>query len=119
VNHKPDQCTTVVLGAFQRWFGFQPDTKTATLIFGLFHGLGLATKILDYEIAPDGLLPNLIAFNVGVESGQLIALSMILIVMGFWRRQASFLSHAYTANVVIMAAGFILVGRQLTGLALS
>lgn len=107
------------LGAYQRWFGFQPDTKAATLIFGFFHGLGLATKILDYDIAPDGLLANLIAFNVGVELGQLIALSMILIVMGFWRRTPGFLRHAYTANVVMMAAGFILVGYQLTGLALS
>ena len=107
------------LGAYQRWFGFQPNTKAATLIFGFFHGLGLATKILDYDIAPDGLLANLIAFNVGVEIGQLIALSMILIVMGYWRRTSGFLRHAYTANVVMMTAGFILVGYQLTGLALS
>ncbi|MDP1577109.1 MAG: HupE/UreJ family protein, partial [Cypionkella sp.] len=107
------------LGAYQRWFGFQPNTKAATLIFGFFHGLGLATKILDYDIASNGLLPNLIAFNVGVEIGQLIALSMILIVMGFWRRNSSFLRHAYTANVVMMAAGFILVGYQLAGLAIS
>lgn len=106
------------LGAYQRWFGFQPNTKAATLIFGFFHGLGLATKILDYDIAPNGLLPNLIAFNIGVEIGQLIALSMILIVMGFWRRNSSFLRHAYTANVVMMTAGFILVGYQLTGLAI-
>ena len=106
------------LGAYQRWFGFQPNTKAATLIFGFFHGLGLATKLLDYDIAPNGLLPNLIAFNVGVEIGQLIALSMILIVMGFWRRNSSFLRHAYTANVVMMAAGFILVGYQLAGLAI-
>ena len=103
------------LGAFQRWFGFQPNTKAATLIFGFFHGLGLATKILDYDIASDGLLPNLLAFNVGVEFGQLLALAAILIVMGYWRRSASFWKHAYTANVVMMAAGFILIGYQLTG----
>ena len=69
------------LGAYQRWFGVQPDTKAATLIFGFFHGLGLATKLLEYDIAPNGLIPNLLAFNVGVEIGQLIALAMILIVM--------------------------------------
>lgn len=103
------------LGAYQRWFGVQPNTKAATLIFGLFHGLGLATKIIDYEIAEDGLLPNLLAFNVGVEIGQLIALAMILIVMGFWRRNPGFWKHAYTANVVMMSAGFILIGFQLTG----
>lgn len=103
------------LGAYQRWFGFQPNTKAATLIFGFFHGLGLATKILDYEIAQDGLIPNLLAFNVGVEIGQLIALAMILIVMGYWRRTPSFWKHAYTANVAMMSAGFILIGYQMTG----
>lgn len=103
------------LGAYQRWFGFQPNTKAATLIFGFFHGLGLATKILDYEIAPNGLLPNLLAFNVGVEFGQLIALAMILIFMGFWRKTTRFWKHAYTANVAMMSAGFILIGYQMTG----
>ena len=103
------------LGAYQRWFGFQPDTKAATLIFGLCHGFGLSSKILDYEIAPDGLLANLIAFNVGVEIGQLLALAAILIVMGYWRRTAGFWKHAYTANVAMMTAGFVLIGYQLTG----
>src|SRR6056297_1620884 len=103
------------LGAYQRWFGFQPNTKIATLIFGLFHGTGLATKILEYEISPDGLVPNLLAFNVGVEIGQLIALAMILIVMSFWRKTDGFFRHAYTANVAMMSAGFLLIGYQLTG----
>ncbi|NTI26759.1 HupE/UreJ family protein (plasmid) [Rhizobium rhizogenes] len=103
------------LGAFQRWFGVQPNTKVATLIFGFFHGLGLATKILEYDIAEDGLLPNLLAFNVGVEIGQLIALTIILIAMSYWRRTPSFLRHAYTANVIMMTAGFVLIGYQLTG----
>jgi HupE / UreJ protein len=103
------------LGAYQRWFGFQPNTRAATLIFGFCHGFGLASKIIDYEISPDGLLPNLIAFNVGVEVGQLLALGAILIAMGYWRRTPSFLKHAYIANVLMMAAGFVLVGYQLTG----
>ncbi|UEM20932.1 HupE/UreJ family protein [Skermanella mucosa] len=107
------------LGAYQRWFGFQPDTKAATLVFGLFHGLGLATKIREYEVSPDGLVPNLLAFNVGVEIGQLLALAAILIVMGYWRRTASFWRHAYTANVAMMSAGFVLIGYQLTGWAVA
>ena len=103
------------MGAYQRWFGVQPNTKAATLIFGFFHGFGLSSKILDYEISPDGLLPNLLAFNVGVEVGQLLALGAILIVMGAWRKTPSFLKHAYTANTVMMTAGFLLIGYQLTG----
>jgi hypothetical protein len=103
------------LGAFQSWFGFQPNTKAATIIFGFCHGFGLSSKIIEYNISPDGLVPNLLAFNVGVEIGQLLALSLILIVMGFWRRRESFWRHAYAANVVMMAAGFVLIGYQLTG----
>jgi hypothetical protein len=107
------------LGAFQRWFGFQPNTKAATLVFGFFHGFGLATKIIEFEIAQDGLIPNLLAFNIGVEIGQLLALGAILIVMGFWRRTPSFMRHAFAANVLLMTAGFVLVGYQLAGYAIS
>jgi len=103
------------LGAFQRWFGVQPDSKAATLIFGFLHGFGLSTKIIEYDISPDGLVPNLLAFNVGVEIGQLLALAAILIVMSYWRRTDSFFRHAYTANVVMMTAGFVLIGYQITG----
>ncbi|WP_293677403.1 HupE/UreJ family protein [uncultured Phenylobacterium sp.] len=103
------------MGAYQRWFGVQPNTKAATLIFGLFHGFGLATKLQDFELDPNGLVANLIAFNVGVEIGQILALTAILIAMGFWRRTASFWRHAYFANVVLMALGFVLTGYQLVG----
>ena len=107
------------LGAYQRWFGVQPDTRAATLIFGLFHGFGLAAKIQEFEIARDGLLPNLLAFNAGVEIGQLLALGAILIAMGYWRRTGGFLKYAYSANVIVMCAGFMLIGYQLTGLFIS
>ncbi len=103
------------LGAFQRWFGVQPNAKAATLVFGLFHGFGLATKLQDFELARDGLIPNLLAFNIGVELGQILALSVILIAMGFWRRTPSFWKHAYAANVLLMTAGFVLTGYQLVG----
>jgi HupE / UreJ protein len=103
------------LGAYQRWFGVQPNTKVATLLFGLVHGFGLASKVQEFELSREGLLPNLLAFNLGVEIGQLLALAAILIAMGYWRRTGSFLKHAYTANVVIACCGFVLIGYQLTG----
>ncbi len=93
------------LGMFQKWLGFQPNTKAATLIFGLFHGAGLASEILEYLIAPDGLLANLLAFHVGVEVGQLLALFVILIVMGYWRRSPNFLKQAAYANWIMVAVG--------------
>ena len=107
------------MGAYQRWFGFQPSTKIATLVFGLFHGFGLATKIQDYNISSDGLVPNLFAFNIGVELGQIMGLAIILILMSFWRRSEGFLRHAYSANVTLMIGGFIFVGYQLTGFYIS
>lgn len=103
------------MGAYQRWFGFQPDTRIATMVFGLFHGFGLATKLLDYGMSSDGLVSNLLAFNVGVELGQLLALALILIAMGFWRRSSVFLRQAYTVQVLLMTAGFLLAGYQITG----
>ena len=103
------------MDAFKSWFGFQPSTKIATLVFGLFHGFGLATKILDYKMSSDGLIPNLIAFNIGVELGQIMGLAIILIMISYWRRSGGFIRHAYNANVALMAGGFIFVGYQMTG----
>lgn len=103
------------LGGFKRLLGFQPNTKAAVLIFGLFHGFGLATKLQEFTLAPDGLVPNIVAFNVGIEIGQLLALSAILIAMSFWRRTEHFHRQAIVANVALMAAGFVLMGYQLAG----
>jgi hypothetical protein len=103
------------MGAYQRWFGFQPNTKVATFTFGLLHGFGLATKILEYEMSPDGLLANLIFFNIGVEIGQILALVGILIAISFWRKSGSFLNHAYKANAFMMMLGFLLMFYQITG----
>lgn len=103
------------LGGFKRLFGVQPSTKVAVLIFGLFHGFGLATKVQDLGLSRDGLVGNLLAFNIGVEIGQLLALGAIIIAMDYWRRTASFLKHAAFANMLLMVGGFLLVGYQLTG----
>jgi hypothetical protein len=103
------------LGAYRRWFGIQPNTKIAVLLFGFVHGFGLATKLQDFTLSKDGLVVNLVAFNVGVEIGQLLALTAILIAMGYWRRTASFARHAFAANVLLMTAGFVLFGYQMAG----
>ena len=107
------------MGAYKRWFGFQPSTKIATNIFGLIHGFGLATKILEYNMSSEGLIPNLIAFNVGVELGQIMGLIIIFIGISYWRRFGNFIQQAYKANVALMVSGFIFVGYQLTGFFIS
>jgi hypothetical protein len=106
------------LNGFKTLFGMQPEPRIAVLIFGLFHGFGLATKMQDLQLSQEGLVPNIIAFNMGVEIGQFLALGAILLAMNFWRGTASFLRHAYATNVVLMTAGFVLAGYQLAGYAL-
>ena len=103
------------LGLYQKWLGFQPNTKAATLIFGLFHGTGLASKILEYQLSDDGLFANLLAFNVGVEVGQLLALFVILIVMGYWRARPNFMRQASVANIVMVFLGVLLTYQQIAG----
>jgi hypothetical protein len=103
------------LGAFRAWFGRQPDTKAAVFVFGLIHGFGLATKLQDFALPRAGLAPKIVAFNAGVEIGQVLALSAILIAMAYWRRTPAFARQAFAANVVVMACGFVLMGYQLAG----
>lgn len=103
------------LGGFRHWLGYQPNTKAAVLIFGLFHGFGLATKLQDFEFAQEGLLPNLLAFNVGVEIGQFLALLFIVLALSFWRRYASYLQFSAVTNVALMTGGFLLTIYQLSG----
>ena len=103
------------LGGFERVVGTRPDPRLVVLGFGLVHGLGLATSLRELRPNPDGLLVNLLAFNVGVELGQIVALSAVLALIVAWRRTRWFRSSAVAANWVIMVAGFCLVGAQLAG----
>jgi hypothetical protein len=93
----------------------QPDTRAAVLVFGLFHGLGLATRLQQLQLARASLLSNLIAFNVGVEAGQLVALTAIVLALNYARTSPAFERRAFAANVVLMTAGFLLIGYQLGG----
>ncbi len=103
------------LGGFKLLFGRQPNTKIAVLIFGLFHGFGLATKLQDFSLPEENLMSNMLAFNVGVEIGQGIALLFILTLLGFWRRHNSYFTFANASNTLLMSGGLVLLGFQLTG----
>lgn len=103
------------LNGFKTLFGFQPEPRLAVLVFGLFHGFGLATKLQELQLSQEGLVPNMIAFNVGVEIGQFLALGAILLAMNLWRGTSSFLRHAHATNLALMTAGFVLAGYQAAG----
>jgi hypothetical protein len=103
------------LGGFKQFFKKQPNTKIAVLIFGLFHGFGLATKLQEFNFDKEGLFVNLIGFNIGVEIGQFLALGLVLILLGVWRRYNSYVKFSNLTNIILMAAGFLLFGFQMTG----
>lgn len=101
--------------AQQRNWYFGINTRAAVFVFGLCHGLGLATKLQQISLSDEGLLINLLAFNLGVEFGQLMALSVIVLAVFGWQRRSAFAFQAAVANWFIMVGGFLLVGIQLTG----
>jgi hypothetical protein len=103
------------LGGFQRILGWSPDTRAAVLVFGLFHGFGLATRLQELGVPSSGLVANLLSFNVGVEFGQVVALTGAFLALAYWRSREGFRRHAFAANTALMAGGFVLVGLQLTG----
>jgi hypothetical protein len=103
------------MDGFRRFWGIQPNPRLAVLIFGLFHGFGLATKLQDFALPRNGLVANIIGFNIGVEIGQILALTMVLIALSYWRTRSGFLKHAFVTNTMLMCAGFLLVGYQLSG----
>ena len=103
------------MGGFERILGWRPNTKVAVLVFGLFHGLGLATKLQEFTVTDNGLVANIVSFNVGVEIGQILALTAVLIGITFWRTRPSFSRHAFMTNTALMAGGFILTAQQVFG----
>jgi hypothetical protein len=107
------------MDGFKRFLGFQPNTKWAVLLFGLFHGFGLATKLQEFTLSQEGLVANIVSFNVGVEIGQVLALTAVLIALSYWRTRDGFLRHAFVTNTALMTGGFILAGYQFAGYVLA
>ena len=103
------------MGGFQNVLGINPNPRIAVLVFGLCHGLGLATKLQASINSGDGLMINLVSFNVGVELGQLLALCLMLLALLQWRRQSRFQAQAFVLNILVMCAGFVLAGNQFVG----
>jgi len=116
---------SIVYKAFENMGGFRTVAGSvhhtnqraalAVFVFGLFHGLGLATRLQNYISHEQGLFINLLSFNLGVELGQLAALGLMLLLLIRWRTSGHFRQHAFTANTVLMCAGFVLAGNQFAG----
>lgn len=102
------------IDGFKRVFGFEPNTRIAVFVFGLFHGLGLATKLQEFNLSENGLVTNIISFNIGVEIGQILALSAVFLILSVWRTSSSYLRHAFITNTALMTGGFLLAGFQIS-----
>jgi len=108
------------LQGFQTAFGVEPpDERVAIVIFGLFHGLGLATKLQDLGLPSDGLLANLLSFNLGVEIGQILALIAILLVLRMMPSQEKRGTLGRAVNVGLMLGGASLMFYQLFSMQLA
>lgn len=91
------------------------DPRLAVFGFGLAHGFGLSSKLQDLALSGNGLISNMIYFNIGVEIGQIIALTFLFLLFSWLRTLKRFSKIAINANVLLLAAGLVLFGLQATG----
>jgi len=102
------------LNGFKKYFQFEaPNLTWMVFTFGLIHGFGLSTRLQQLPLGDEGLVLRILAFNVGVEVGQVIALSVMLLLLMGWRKTASFARFSRVANVGLMIAGILLLLMQL------
>lgn len=104
------------IDGFRRYFNVAtPSLMAAVLVFGLIHGLGLATRLQQVPLPEDGLVLRILSFNLGVELGQVAALSVMVVLLAAWRRRESFAAFSVVANKGLIAAGLLLFLMQLHG----
>lgn len=113
---------TVMYKGFDNLDGFKkylnvkaPNLLWMVFAFGLIHGFGLSTRLQMLPLAEDGLVLRILAFNVGVEFGQIAALSIMLFVLSGWRKMPSFKKFSGAANSLLIFVGFLLLLMQLHG----
>jgi len=105
------------LGGFQRWLGSQaPNLLFMVFVFGLIHGFGLSTRLQQLTLMEDpALVGKILAFNVGVELGQIAALALMVAVVRLWRGTELWGGVMRGANLALFAAGVLLFGQQMEG----
>ncbi len=115
---------TVIYKGFENIDGFKkyldikmPSLVTMVFLFGLIHGFGLSTRLqqLPLEFDRMELLGRIVAFNVGVELGQVIALSIMILAISMWRQSPSFKKFSFISNLSLIFVGFMLFMMQIHG----
>lgn len=106
------------LGGFKKYLQEKaPNLTMMVFIFGLIHGFGLSTRLQQLPLGDNGIVLRILSFNVGVEVGQIIALSIMLFVMSGWRKTVSFQHFSKASNVALIIAGAFLFLFQIHGFA--
>lgn len=105
------------LDGFRRWFGRPaPNLLAMVFVFGLIHGFGLSTRLQQMTLAKDPeLVTKILAFNVGVELGQVAALTAMTAVVSVWRTSSSFPWITRVTNGALIAASAVLLALQVHG----
>ncbi len=113
---------SVCYKAFDNLDGFRkylkvgsPHLLSMIFVFGLIHGFGLSTRLQEMPLPAQGLLARILSFNVGVELGQVAALSVLTALLAIWRKTPSFKKFGGAANALLLIAGLALFGYQLNG----
>lgn len=102
------------LNGFRKFLDLSPpNLLTMIFIFGLIHGLGLSTRLQDLPLDQNALLLNIVSFNVGIEIGQIIALTVMLLLLQSWRNAAVFAKLSRLANMLLITAGGLLFLMQM------
>ena len=72
-------------------------------------------KIQEIGLSKNGIAKNILSFNIGVEIGQFLALSVAIMLFLVWQKRDSFSRQAFAVNTFIMFCGFTLAGYHLIG----
>jgi hypothetical protein len=104
---------------FKDYLGLKkaPNLLWMVFIFGLIHGFGLSTRLQQLPLGDKGLemLGRIVSFNIGVEFGQIAALTIMLLLLSTIRKMDFFNRFSKVANHGLILAGFMLLLMQLHG----
>lgn len=104
------------LDGFRKYWNINPPNLLFMIVaLGLIHGLGLSTRLQQLPLSEDHLLLNIISFNIGIELGQILALTIMLLLLAGWRKSASFAQFSRISNMLLVIAGFYLALMQMHG----
>lgn len=102
------------LDLFKRWLGVKaPNLLLMVFIFGLIHGFGLSTRLQEMTLVDDPqIIAKILAFNIGVELGQIATLSLMIGVVKLWRETPVWHPVMRAANALLILIGLGLFAMQ-------